>query len=217
MAQSPLKSKWSVDYHGNPLLLVSKKRGHISQAELRNYLLYDQQEYGHYIIIINASEGACEIGWPEEEQSGDVIELYRYDHEEHCPVCNYLSVPDYCVKCGHPIDLQKDYSEPIKAFQGDGKEPRPLFQLACYYATEGGGGVCACGVSDSIGGIMDLMHTHIQEILYVNDRDPFFKLPAPSEDDLPGTIKYEWDDARVQVEYVIAHANVLIQEKKPRA
>lgn len=212
---SNLHYEWGSDYQGNQILVIWKKRGHISQKELADFLLYELRKYGYYISIINANECVCGVGWFEDEQAqGDRIELYYYDHEEHCPVCGKMSIPSYCVHCGHAIDLTKDYAEPIKVFGGDGKDRRPFYQLACSYTTESGTGVCACGVSDSMEGIRELMHNHVQELIPLDWRDPFFSLPIPTPSDSPVTVEYEWDYAHVKVKYVIAPARVVIRQEE---
>ena len=121
---SRIHSEWTTDFRGERLLRVYKKKGFISQEQLQHYLLYELREYGFYVSIINAGESACGgSGWPEDAPDcDDVIELYLYDHEERCPVCGRMSVPNYCVNCGHTIDLTKDYEEPIKVFRGDGQD-----------------------------------------------------------------------------------------------
>lgn len=213
-----LHSRWIDDYHGQPVLQVWKKRGSISQQELADYLRYELREYGNYVSILNASESTCDIGWPVDESAfSDLIELYKYDSDERCPICSRMAIPNYCVHCGHSIDLACDYSEPIKVFRGDDKERRPIYQLACYYTKEESDGVCACGVSDTMDGIMTLMHNHIREFIWLDERDPFFHLPAPSTNSLPTLMEYEWDYARVKVKYVIELARVLLHGEEKTA
>ena len=117
---SRIHSQWTTDFHGARLLHVYKKRGHISQKELQEYLLYELREYGNYIAIINATESACGgSGWYDDKPDcDDFVELYPYESDENCPVCGRMAVPNYCVNCGHPIDLTRDYMEPINVFRG---------------------------------------------------------------------------------------------------
>ena len=213
-----LHSRWTEDYCGNPILQVWKKRGSISQQELADYLRYELREFGNYVSILNASESTCGVGWPVDESAfSDMIELYKYDSDERCPICGRMAIPDYCVHCGHSIDLASDYEEPIKVFRGDDKERRPIYQLACYYTKEESDGVCACGVSDTMDGIMMLMHNHIRELIWLDEQDPFFLLPAPSTNSLPASVEYEWDYARLKVKYVIEPARVLLHGKEQSA
>lgn len=214
---SRIHSEWVTDFHGERLLRVYKKKGFISQEQLQHYLLYELREYGFYVSIINAGESACGgSGWPEDgPDCDDVIELYRYDHEERCPVCGSMSVPNYCVSCGLPIDLTKDYDEPIKVFRGDGQDRRPFYQLACSYSQNGESRVCNCGVSDSLTSLQKLMCGHVQELISLDRQDGFFRLPFPSAVDLPKSIQYEWDYAGLRVEYAVSRANVLLQETGP--
>lgn len=209
---SKITSHWTSDCFNQRVLVVEKKRGSISQAELADYLLHELKNYGVYVTILNAIESACEVGWPEDDQAnGDKVLLYPYDHDgEHCPVCGQMSVPDYCVKCGYPIDLARDYGEPITVVRGGIERRQPFYQLACSYTMEGGCGMEPCGVADSMEGIMQLMHDHARTLLYLSDQDPFLQIPQPKE--LPATIEFEWDYARVQVEYSIAQAPVLLRQ-----
>lgn len=212
---SNLHYEWTSDYHGEQILVVWKKRGNISQKELADFLLYELRKYGYYVNIINANESVCGgCRYDDGQTQGDRVELYYYDHEERCPVCGQMSMPNYCVHCGHQIDLSKDYSDPIQVLGGNSSERRPLYQLACAYTTDDGCGVCACGVADSMEGILELMHNHVQEITFLDHRDPFFSLPLPSPSDLPGMVEHEWDYAHVKVKYVIAPARVIIREEE---
>ena len=210
---SRIHSEWTTDFRGERLLRVYKKKGFISQEQLQHYLLYELREYGFYVSIINAGESACGgSGWPEDAPDcDDVIELYLYDHEERCPVCGRMSVPNYCVNCGHTIDLTKDYEEPIKVFRGDGQDRRPFYQLACSYVTKAGNGLCGCGVADSMAGIMKLMYGHVQDLLSIDREDPFLNQRLPADDQLPYTIKGEWGWMGARVEYVVSRARVLLK------
>ena len=98
-----LKHYWTEDYRGQSVLCVEKSRGKISLAELENYLLHEARIHSHWIIIINASEGACDVGWPLAEEQNDKVFLYEYSGEDTCPLCAYIMPPEYCPHCGKQI------------------------------------------------------------------------------------------------------------------
>jgi len=97
---SLLKSRWTEDFRGQSVLCVEKSRGKISLTELQAYLAHEARLCGHWIVVLNTNESACEIGWPEEEQKGDKIHLYEYIGEDTCPVCSKFAPPEYCPDCG---------------------------------------------------------------------------------------------------------------------
>jgi hypothetical protein len=104
---SKLTHEWDRDVFGNPVLLLRKARGKISLDESANHLRYDDRLAGHWVIILNASEATCGVGWPIEEPKGDVIELYQIEAENTCPVCARLTPPEYCPHCGEKISEEQ--------------------------------------------------------------------------------------------------------------
>lgn len=210
MSNSKIKSEWGTDCYGQRCLILQKKRGSISQQELADHLRYELKEFGIYISILNAAESTCGVGWPEEDSHGDAVVLYLYENEGSCPVCAHMAIPNYCPHCGNSIDPMKDYQEPLQVFRGESERPKPAYQLSCSYVTEGGCGVCGCGVSDSMEGIMRLLRQHVQGLISLDAYDPILTAPPPSADKLPATLKAEWDYARVQVEYTVERAQVLL-------
>lgn len=88
-------------------LRIEKQRGKLTLEEITELLQYEagQQYCGHYAIMLNCSEEA--IGgnglYFEEDQKGDVVDLYPIESEEPCPVCSQHTPPfDYCPNCGMP-------------------------------------------------------------------------------------------------------------------
>jgi hypothetical protein len=91
------------EHSGSNALCVKKTRGKISIEELGDYLRYDARIYGQWVIMLNASETACEVGWPTDEPKGDSILLFEIEPEGSCPICATLLPPEYCPHCGERI------------------------------------------------------------------------------------------------------------------
>lgn len=53
----------------------------------------------------------------------------------------------------------------------------------------------------------------IQGVMYLAPDDPFLTIPPPAVEKLPATLVYEWDDARVQVEYSVGLVEVLLGDE----
>ncbi len=210
---SIIKSEWGTDCYGQRCLIVRKKRGNISQKELADHLRYERHEFGTYVSILNATESTCDVGWPEEDSQGDMVALYLYDDDERCPVCAHMAIPNYCPHCGNSIDPLKDYQEPLQVFRGNGERAKSAYQVSCTVCTEGDCSSYGCGVSDSMDGIMRLIREHIQGVMYLAPDDPFLTIPPPAVEKLPATLVYEWDDARVQVEYSVGLVEVLLGDE----
>lgn len=94
---------------GKSVLHVEKKRGKLNLEEVGDFLRYS--EYGSlqgvYVALINAQEATCGgSGWiyDTEEQKGDLLDLYKVEQGEPCPVCAKVT-PDfqYCPECGAPL------------------------------------------------------------------------------------------------------------------
>lgn len=98
-----LSLQWDYDIAGNLVLLARKKRGKITVQELTEQLGRDDRFYGmFYGIIINANgDGGQCTGWiGEEEQKGDVLELYAMSDREDCPFCGRMIMQETCPECG---------------------------------------------------------------------------------------------------------------------
>ena len=98
-----LKHHWTEDYRGNSALCIEKSRGKISLDELEEYLRYEARIHSHFMIMINASESAGDIGWPVEEPKGDRMLLYEYSGDDNCPLCASIMPPEYCPHCGEKL------------------------------------------------------------------------------------------------------------------
>ena len=206
-----LYSDWTNDSFGNRILVVKKKRGGISQAELADHIRYDLQQYGIYIAILNATEATCGVGWLEETEPGDKVVLYPYDGSERCPVCSQLAVPTYCVMCGHPIDPLQDYDEPITVFRNSDQGRPHLYQAACRIKTRSGSTLQPCGVADSLTGALDLVCKYVRTQIYFEGPDPLLDLPVPEAGALPARIARAWPELQLELEYTIEEAPILLQ------
>ena len=95
---------WDKDTRGRSVLVVEKKRGKFTLAELERFLLYDAPARGVWLLVTNASENVSEAGgWFEDERKGDRVTFYLYDDDGTCPICAALVVPEYCPNCGEPV------------------------------------------------------------------------------------------------------------------
>lgn len=88
-----ISTEWDEDIYGNSLLLVRKNRGKLNLDEVLDAIRYDWRIQGHYVMILNATEATCGVGWDlfGEEKKGDEWELYKVEEGEKCPVCNKVS------------------------------------------------------------------------------------------------------------------------------
>nr|DAU50070.1 MAG TPA: putative cytoplasmic protein [Caudoviricetes sp.] len=101
-----ISTEWDEDIYGNSLLLVRKNRGKLNLDEVLDAIRYDWRIQGHYVMILNATEATCGVGWDlfGEEKKGDEWELYKVEEGEKCPVCNKVSpLMQYCPECGHEL------------------------------------------------------------------------------------------------------------------
>lgn len=105
MGKSKITHQWDKDGQGRSILVLSKARGKLNIDEIREYLLFEARQYGHYAIIINASESTCEGSgmWGYEEQQGDVVILHEII--DNCPICSGTP-PIYCPECGCTLPVE---------------------------------------------------------------------------------------------------------------
>lgn len=83
-----LEFEWGENYNGDSILLAKKSRGKISIKELQEELCRKEQFCGAWAVIVRVREDGGYQGWGDiEEPKGDVIELYRVDDYEKCPIC----------------------------------------------------------------------------------------------------------------------------------
>lgn len=100
------KIEWRNEYNrqGKQVLILEKKRGKLTFQEVQEFLLYEGNGTfnGHYAIYIRATESMCGgSGWLDEEEKGDVIELYLIEDNEDCPICGKVTpIFQYCPECG---------------------------------------------------------------------------------------------------------------------
>lgn len=97
--------KWASDIHDKSVVLIEKRRGHLTVDEIIDIL---QHENGgawndRYVILMNCSEETVGgNGMFLEEPVGDSVELYRLEPETDCPVCGRMLPPfEYCPSCGN--------------------------------------------------------------------------------------------------------------------
>lgn len=109
MAAAKLKAWWDEDVFGKSVLRVEKKRGKLNLEEVGDFLRYSEYGLlqGVYVAMINAQESTCGgSGWIDEmeERKGDILDLYKVEQGEPCPVCAKVT-PDfqYCPDCGAPL------------------------------------------------------------------------------------------------------------------
>lgn len=109
MAAAKLKAWWDEDIFGKSILRVEKKRGKLNLEEVGDFLRYSEYGLlqGVYVAMINAQESTCGgSGWIDEveENKGDMLDLYKVEQGEPCPVCAKVT-PDfeYCPECGAPL------------------------------------------------------------------------------------------------------------------
>jgi len=95
----------SKDLRGNDVLLAIKKRGKISITELQEAMQVSRYYAGSgWAVLFKVFEDSGYSGWFDEEQGkGDILELYRIDDFENCPVCADTLVVNYCPHCGERI------------------------------------------------------------------------------------------------------------------
>jgi len=93
------------DLRGNDVLIARKKRGKISIPELREAMQDDWKYQGScWAVLFKVYTDGGYSGWNDEElPKGDVLELYRIDDYESCPVCTDALVVNYCPHCGERI------------------------------------------------------------------------------------------------------------------
>lgn len=58
-----ISTEWDEDIYGNSLLLVRKNRGKLNLDEVLDAIRYDWRIQGHYVMILNATEATCGVGW----------------------------------------------------------------------------------------------------------------------------------------------------------
>lgn len=95
----------SYDYHDNTIVVVKKRRGKLTFAEVEEALRYgDGNRWcNHYALLLNCSEATVEGSgyFDEDEPQGDEVVLYPIEEGEFCPVCGELTPPfNYCPTCG---------------------------------------------------------------------------------------------------------------------
>lgn len=118
MAAGKITTEWDEDIYGNHLLLVRKSRGKLNLEEVADTLRYDWRLAGYYAMLLNATEATCGAGWDmfEEENKGDIWELYKVEEAEKCPLCNKVSpMLQYCPECGHELMQKADESRGIRS------------------------------------------------------------------------------------------------------
>lgn len=98
-----LTAEWDMDAFGNSVLILRKKRGKIALSDISEFLMYERQLYGNFVLFVRSSEsmmGGC--GWFDDlnQPQGDAVELYEYQPEDGCPICGHLAPPEYCPHCG---------------------------------------------------------------------------------------------------------------------
>ena len=99
-----LKFEWDEDSRKIPVLIARKSRGKITVAELQEAMSRDYHYEGGWALIFKA-KGDSYQGWGGgEEPKGDIVELYRVDDWDTCPVCAVvLSGIECCPHCGESI------------------------------------------------------------------------------------------------------------------
>lgn len=109
MAAAKLTAQWDMNAFGQSVLLIEKKSGKLNLDEIGDFLRYYPSGIyqGHYVAIIRATEATCGVsGWMDDErQQGDVVELYKVEGGEPCPVCQHEAPAfQWCPECGAPLD-----------------------------------------------------------------------------------------------------------------
>lgn len=124
MAAAKLKAWWDEDIFGGSVLRVEKKRGKLNLEEVGDFLRYSKYGslQGVYVAMINAQEPTCGgSGWIDEveESKGDMLDLYKVEAGEPCPVCAKVT-PDfqYCPECGAPLQ-GREVMEVVKKELGE--------------------------------------------------------------------------------------------------
>jgi len=98
--------EWDKDIRGNEILLATKTRGKITIPELQEALRKDYRYQGSgWAITFKVFEDGGYIGWGDaEDPKGDILELYRIDEYDECPICRKLLSPiEYCNHCGEKL------------------------------------------------------------------------------------------------------------------
>ena len=93
------------DIRGNDVLVAIKKRGKISIPELQEAMQgnWNYEGSGWAVLFKVYADGGLS-GWNDaEDLKGDVLELYRIDDYENCPVCAVTLAVNYCPHCGEQL------------------------------------------------------------------------------------------------------------------
>jgi len=98
---SMISFEWGNDIRGNNVLLAIKKRGKISIAELQEAMQEKYDESAWAVVFGVRADGYQ--GWGEEPK-GDMLELYKVDDWEACPICaaTFCGI-EFCPHCGERI------------------------------------------------------------------------------------------------------------------
>lgn len=119
MAAAKIEAYWDQDLYDNSILVISKKRGKLSMAEVEDFLRYEKSGafQGNYVQMIRASEATCGAGWGfEEDPKGDEWVLYQVEEMEKCPVCRKLTpMLQYCPECGQELIKKADAERGIRS------------------------------------------------------------------------------------------------------
>jgi len=92
------------DLRGIEVLLARKSRGKISISEIQEAMRDDNRFQGGWWAIVFKTQEESYQGWGDINQpKGDVLELYRVDDLEACPICATVLSVDYCRHCGEQI------------------------------------------------------------------------------------------------------------------
>ncbi len=97
--------KWDRDLHDKSIVLIQKRRGHLTLEEIGDILQHEDggKWNGRYAILMNCSEGTLGgNGLFMADPAGDSVELYQLESETECPVCGRMLPPfEYCPNCGN--------------------------------------------------------------------------------------------------------------------
>ena len=139
---------WTYDYRDQTVLRITKKRGKLTLEEISDLIRYENNQMfcGHYAILLNCSEVTINGDdlYLYEGQKGDVVDLYKIEEGEFCPVCgNYTPPFEYCPNCGTAwkdisLDIEKLIAimreEATQAIQSDTPDTTQNSRMAQYWS-----------------------------------------------------------------------------------
>lgn len=113
------------DLHDRPIVRITKRRGRLSLEEVGDLLRHEGfgEWWGHYAIVLNCTESTIDGNglFDFDEPKGDILDLYKIDEGEECPVCGQFTPPYvYCPNCGSKwSDIDQNAETLLASMRGE--------------------------------------------------------------------------------------------------